>query len=103
VSFGLYWDLVWLFDEAQAQAFLQLPLEAFGGGRAGRALAFAQVYALQGRAVELRRASVEAERAYASDLAGAPDDEQSTSFAAWPWPTLGGGTRPSGKGNGAWR
>jgi len=27
--------------------------------------------------VELRRASVEAERAYASDLAGAPDDEQS--------------------------
>jgi TolB-like protein/tetratricopeptide (TPR) repeat protein len=77
VSFGLYWDLVWLFDEAQAQAFLQLPLEAFGGGRAGRALAFAQVYALQGRAVELRRASVEAERAYASDLAGAPDDEQS--------------------------
>jgi serine/threonine protein kinase/tetratricopeptide (TPR) repeat protein len=77
VSFGLYWDLVWLFDEAQSQAFLRLPLEAFGGGRAGRALAFAQVYALQGRAVELRRASEEAERAYASDLAGAPDDEQS--------------------------
>jgi serine/threonine protein kinase/tetratricopeptide (TPR) repeat protein len=77
VSFGLYWDLVWLFDEAQAQAFLQLPLEAFGGGRAGRALAFAQVYALEGRAMELRRASVEAERAYASDLAGAPDDDQS--------------------------
>jgi serine/threonine protein kinase/tetratricopeptide (TPR) repeat protein len=77
VNVGLYWDLMWLFDDAQAQAFLQLPLEAFGGARAGRALAFAQVYALQGRAAELRRASEEAERALASDLAGAPDDEQS--------------------------
>ncbi len=45
-TFGLYWDLMWLFDDAQRQAFLRLPLESFGGSRGGRALAFAQTYAL---------------------------------------------------------
>ena len=77
MNFGLYWDLPWVFDKAQTQAFLQLPLEAFGGVRGGRALAFAQVYALEGRTAEMRQASEEAERAFTGDLAGAPDDDQS--------------------------
>ncbi len=76
-EFGLYWDLMWLFDEAQTKAFLQLPLEAFGGARGARALAFAQTYALQGKTAEMRKAAEEAERAYTADLAATPDDDQS--------------------------
>ncbi|MGD0579151.1 MAG: tetratricopeptide repeat protein, partial [Bryobacteraceae bacterium] len=75
-EFGLYWDLMWLFDEAQTKAFLQLPLEAFGGARGARSLAFAQTYALQGKTAEMRKAADEAERAFTSDLAATPDDDQ---------------------------
>lgn len=76
VNFGLYWDLHWLFDDTQREALLKLSLADFGGVRAGRALTFAQVCAGAGRTAESRKFSVEAERAFAADLATAPDDAQ---------------------------
>ncbi len=76
LNFGLYWDLMWVFDEAQRQIFLSLPVEAFGGYEAARALAFAQTYALTGDARQLRRNSESAERAFASQLTQNPDDAQ---------------------------
>jgi TolB-like protein len=76
LNFGLYWDLMWMFDDAQRQLFLRLPVEAFGGNRAVRALAFAQVYALVGDANQLRRNSEEAEHIFAVQLAETPDDAQ---------------------------
>ncbi len=75
-NFGQYWDLMWVLDDGQRRRLLQLPLEAFGGYRAGRALIFAQTYALLGDAAELRRNSEEAEQAFASQLRETPNDAQ---------------------------
>ncbi len=76
VSLGSYWDLMWVFDEAQYKLFLSLPVEAFAGNRAARALCFAQVYALTGNAAELRESALEAEREFAGQLRDTPDDAQ---------------------------
>jgi tetratricopeptide (TPR) repeat protein len=73
---GLYWDLMWLLDDQQRQLLFSLPVEAFGGNEAGRALAFAQTYALAGNAEQLRRCSGESERAFADQLLQSPDDAQ---------------------------
>jgi tetratricopeptide (TPR) repeat protein len=76
LNLGSYWDLMWLFDEAQRKLFLSLPAEAFGGNLAAQALCFAQVHALTGNTAELRKASQEAEREFAGQLRQAPDDAQ---------------------------
>jgi tetratricopeptide (TPR) repeat protein len=76
LNLGLYWDLMWVFDDVQRQLFLRLPPEAFGGYGAVRALAFAQTYALVKDAEQLRRYSEEAEKAFASQLVQTPEDEQ---------------------------
>ena len=76
LNFGLYWDLMWVFDEAQRQVFLRLPAEAFGSYEAVQALAFAQTYALVADARQLRRYSEVAEKGFARQLADTPDDAQ---------------------------
>jgi serine/threonine protein kinase/TolB-like protein/Flp pilus assembly protein TadD len=75
-TMGNYWDLMWVFDDAQRQAFLRLTLEDFGGNPAARAICFAQVYALIGDKPQTRRYAEEAEREYSKQLAGTPKDEQ---------------------------
>ncbi len=75
-QFGLYWDLMWLFDNAQRETFLGLNDDAFGGNRALRALAFAQTYALAGHTELARRNAAEAEREFTRQLKDTPDDEQ---------------------------
>jgi serine/threonine protein kinase/Tfp pilus assembly protein PilF len=76
VNMGLYWDLMWVFDDTQRRAFLQLPVEAFGGNPAVRTLAFAQTCALAGDAAQARRYGEEAERAFSEQIAGSPNDDQ---------------------------
>jgi serine/threonine protein kinase/tetratricopeptide (TPR) repeat protein len=76
VNFGVYWDLMWLFDDMQRQAFVQLPIEAFGDYRSSRAINFAQTYALMLNNAELKKSSEEAERLFAADLVKSPDDAQ---------------------------
>ena len=76
LNFGLYWDLMWVLDEAQRKLLLSLPVEAFGGYSAVRALVFAQTYALSQDTARLRSASEEAERAFAEQLAKNPDEAQ---------------------------
>ncbi len=76
LNLGLYWDLMWVFDDAQRRIFLQLPAEAFGGYGAVQALSFAQTYALVGDARQLRRYGEEAERAFAGQLVEASEDAQ---------------------------
>jgi TolB-like protein/Flp pilus assembly protein TadD len=76
LNLGSYWDMMWVFDEAQRRLFLSLPAEAFGGNLAGMALYFAQVHALTGNTAELRRTSEEAEREFAQQLRETPDDAQ---------------------------
>jgi hypothetical protein len=61
---GNYWDLMWVFDDAQQRVLLNLPVEAFGGNPAARALVFAQTHALRNEAGSLRRHAEEAERAF---------------------------------------
>jgi serine/threonine protein kinase/tetratricopeptide (TPR) repeat protein len=76
LNFGLYWDLMWVFDDAQRKVFLGLPPEAFGGYGAVRSLAFAQTYALINDTKRLRQCSEEAEKALASQIAQTSDDGQ---------------------------
>jgi TolB-like protein/Flp pilus assembly protein TadD len=76
LNFGLYWDLMWVLDDAQRTLFLSLPVEAFGGYEAVRALAFAQTYALVGDSDQLRKYSEDAERGLGRQLAENPDDAQ---------------------------
>ncbi len=76
LNFGLYWDLMWIFDDTQRQTFLHLPVEAFGSYDAVRALAFAQTYALVDDKQQVRQNSERAERAFADQLAQTPDDAQ---------------------------
>ena len=76
MQFGLYWDLMWLFDDAQCETFLGLNEDAYGGNAAMRALAFAQTYALAGKTELVRRHAAEAEREFTKQLKDAPDDEQ---------------------------
>jgi serine/threonine protein kinase/Flp pilus assembly protein TadD len=76
LNFGLYWDLMWVFDDTQRQVFLGLPPEAFGGYGAVRSLAFAQTYALVNDAKRLQQHSEEAEKALATQIAQTPDDGQ---------------------------
>ncbi len=76
VNLGQYWDLMWVLDDGQRRRLLQLPLEAFGGYRAARALTFAQTHMLLGNTLELRRNSEEAEQDFASQLRETPDDAQ---------------------------
>jgi serine/threonine protein kinase len=76
LNLGSYWDLMWVFDDAQRKLFLSLPVEAFAGNKAARALAFAQVYALTGNSAELRESALEAEREFARQLSDSPDDAQ---------------------------
>jgi len=76
LNLGLYWDLMWVFDDAQRQIFLSLPAEAFGGYGAVRSLAFAQTYALVNDAKRLRQNSEDAEKALAKQIAQTPDDGQ---------------------------
>jgi tetratricopeptide (TPR) repeat protein len=67
---------MWLFDTSERQIFLKLPLDAFGGNTASRALAFAQVHALTGDRTQLLQTSTEAEQAFAAQLKDTPDDAQ---------------------------
>jgi len=76
LNFGLYWDLMWVFDDSQREIFLRLPAEAFGSYEAVQALAFAQTYALVADARQLRRCSEVAETGFARQLAETPDDAQ---------------------------
>lgn len=71
-----YWDLMWVFDDAQMRTLLSLPDEAFGGNAAARALVFAQTYALRREAGPLRQASEEAERAFSEQMKVTPNDTQ---------------------------
>lgn len=76
LNFGLYWDLMWIFDEGQRRLFLSLPAEAFGSYAAVRAIAFAQTFALTGDAQRLRQYSEQAEKGFAAQLEETPDDAQ---------------------------
>ena len=71
-----YWDLMWIFDEAQERSLLELPDEAYGGYPAARALVFAQVCALRNDAEALRRSADEAERGFSEQLKLNPADPQ---------------------------
>ena len=73
---SVYWDLVWVLDDAQQKLVLNLPIEAFAGDAAGRALVFAQIYAFLNETDKMRQYAGEAERALAGQLDQAPDDAQ---------------------------
>ncbi len=73
--FGIYWDLMWLFDADQRAVFLREPPETFGSVGFQR-LAFAQTHALLGETGEARRLAAEAERDIRRQLSDTPADEQ---------------------------
>jgi TolB-like protein/Flp pilus assembly protein TadD len=76
LNLASYWDLMWTFNEEQKRLCLNLPLEEFGGNEAARALAFAQIHALDGDAAKVRSEAATAEREFAKQIQDAPDDPQ---------------------------
>ena len=76
LNLASYWDLMWTFNEEQKRLCLNLPLEAFGGNAAARALVFAQIHALDGDAAKVRSEAATAEREFAKQIKDAPDDPQ---------------------------
>jgi tetratricopeptide (TPR) repeat protein len=66
---------MWVLDAAQRAAYLRLPAEVTGAD-AFHALALAQLHAIGGDPIELRRHAAEAERGFREQLAEAPDDDQ---------------------------
>jgi TolB-like protein/Flp pilus assembly protein TadD len=76
LNIASYWDLMWTFDEAQKRLCLNLPVEAFAGNAAARALAFAQIHALDGDAAKVRSEAATAEREFAKQIQDAPEDPQ---------------------------
>ncbi len=71
-----YWDLMWVLSDAQTKILLNLPVEAFGGNAAARAIVFAQTYALLGQTAAMRREAATAEREFSGQLKGMPGDAQ---------------------------
>jgi serine/threonine protein kinase/Flp pilus assembly protein TadD len=71
-----YYDLVWVLDDAQQQLLLRLTPAAFGEDRGVWAIVLAQTYALRGDSAPMQRLAEEAERAFAAQLGGTPDDSQ---------------------------
>jgi eukaryotic-like serine/threonine-protein kinase len=71
-----YWDLMWVLDDAQMKALLNLPVEAFGGNPAASALVFAQAYALRRESGPMRRAAEVAAQALFEQLKDTPDNAQ---------------------------
>ncbi len=76
LNLASYWDLMWTFNETQKRLCLNLPLEAFGGNAAARALAFAQIRYLDGDAAKTRAEATTAEREFIKQIQDAPDDPQ---------------------------
>jgi tetratricopeptide (TPR) repeat protein len=76
LNLASYWDLMWTFTEAQKRLCLNLPLEAFGGNAAARALAFAQIHALDRDAAKVRSEAATAAQEFAKQIQDAPNDPQ---------------------------
>ena len=76
VQMAMYWDLVWVLDDAKQKLLMSLPVEAFGGDPAGRTLIFAQSYSLRGDKENQGRSGAEAARAFSEQLSQTPDDAQ---------------------------
>jgi TolB-like protein/predicted Ser/Thr protein kinase len=76
LNLASYWDLMWVFNEAQKRLCLNLPLEAFAGNAAARALVFAQIHYLDGNAARARTEAAISEREFAKQIQDAPNDPQ---------------------------
>jgi TolB-like protein/Flp pilus assembly protein TadD len=75
-SFGNYWDLYWVLDEAQQQRLLALPPSAFDNDRATWANVRAQTYALRGDQTHARVYADSARLAFQQQIQASPDDAQ---------------------------
>jgi serine/threonine protein kinase len=79
-SFGTYWDLYWVLDEAQQQRLLALPPSAFDNDRATWAIVRAQTYALRGDQTHARVYADSARLALEQQIRASPDDAQRRVF-----------------------
>jgi tetratricopeptide (TPR) repeat protein len=76
VTFGNYWDLYWVLDDAQQQQLLTLPPSAWDNDRAIWAIVRAQTYQLRGNPTQARLYADSAQLAFAQQLRATPDDGQ---------------------------
>jgi serine/threonine-protein kinase len=73
---GLYFDLVWVLDQAQQQLLLRLTPSAFDGDRAVWGIVLAQTYALQGNGAKAQIYADSARLAFTRQLQSTPEDPQ---------------------------
>jgi tetratricopeptide (TPR) repeat protein len=71
-----YYDLYWVFDEAEQQRLLSLPLAAFDDDRAVRGHVRAQLFDLRGDQRQARANADTAQMGFEEQLRGAPMDGQ---------------------------
>jgi TolB-like protein/Flp pilus assembly protein TadD len=75
-SFGMYFDLAWVLDDADQRRILVLDADAFGGDRLAWAWVLAQTHALRGDVARARAYADTALVAADDQLRDAPDDPQ---------------------------
>ena len=75
-QFASYYGLVWMLEDEQRDLLLRLTPSAFDSDRGHWATCFAEAYALRGDEAKMRRYAGEAAKAYAEQIASAPDDAE---------------------------
>ncbi len=73
-SFASYYTLGWVLDEKSRDLLLRLSPSAFDDDRGRWAVCLSDAYALRGDAANARRYAEEADKAFAEQLAAAPED-----------------------------
>ncbi len=75
-TLAMFYDLVWVLDEAQTNLLERMTPTMFGDNRGAWAIALAQSYALRGDKDQALRLAGEAERDFGRQVGESPDDSQ---------------------------
>jgi len=73
---ALYRDLGWILDDEQQELLLRLPVSAFDGDEAGRAICLAQAYSFKHDAANARLHAEAARKGFEEQLRQNPNDSQ---------------------------
>ncbi|MGH7674590.1 MAG: protein kinase domain-containing protein, partial [Gemmatimonadales bacterium] len=95
---ALYWDLVWLLDDAQQALLLRLTPSAFDGDRGSWGIVLAQTYALRGDRARTRAYADSARLAFEGQLRATPGDAQRHGFHGLALAHLGRKAEAMGEG-----
>jgi len=88
-TFGNYWDLFWVLDDAQQQLLLRLPPSTYDGDRGTWGIIRAQTYYARGDMAQARIYADSAREGFEATLRATPDDAQRHAFLGLAFAYLG--------------